>query len=152
MTVRDIMTQNVQACQPETDLAAVAKLMWDFDCGFIPVVGPSGALVGAITDRDICMAVTTRRLLPERIAAGQAMSAPVHACMPGDTISSALGVMKQFKVRRLPVIDASGAPVGVITMNDIVLAAEKGKSVPAKEVVSALAGICAHRSIEVAVA
>ena len=78
MKVRDIMTAAVYTCQPDTDLGTVAGIMWDHDCGFVPVVDASGAAVGLITDRDICMAAATRRLAPDRIAASQAMSQSVR--------------------------------------------------------------------------
>jgi len=148
MRVRDVMSAPAETCRPETDLAAVAKLMWDHDCGFVPVVGAAGALVGVITDRDICIATTTRRLLPEHISAAQAMSSPIHACLPTDTTSEALATMKQFRIRRLAVIDKDGHLRGVISLNDIVLASERKGEPAAKDIVSALAGICAHRSIE----
>jgi CBS domain-containing protein len=152
MTVRDIMSTTVRVCRPDTDLAAVAKLMWDHDCGFIPVVDPAGGIVGVITDRDICMASATRRSIPERISATQAMSGPIHACAPSDSVKSALAVMKRFTVRRLPVVDAGGRLQGVVSLNDIVLAAEREKAASPREILSTLAGICAHRHIEPAMA
>jgi CBS domain-containing protein len=145
MKVRDLMTSDVEACRPDTDLAAVARMMWDRDCGFIPVVDAAGALRGVVTDRDICIAASTRRLLPEYMPANQVMTHPVHACLPNDEISEALGAMKQYKVRRLPVIDANGTLKGVISMNDIVLASEQGLGPEPKEIVSTLAAICVHR-------
>ena len=82
MKVRDIMNAAVFSCTPDSDLGTVAGIMWNLDCGFVPIVDASGAVVGLITDRDICMAVTARRLAPERIAASQAMSQSVRACRP----------------------------------------------------------------------
>jgi len=146
MKVRDVMTADVQACQPDTDLAAVTKLMWDHDCGFVPVVDRAGTVVGAITDRDICIAAATRGLPPAQIAAFQVMSSPVRACLPSDTITNVLATMKQFKVRRLPVIDANGLLKGVVSMNDIVLATEHSKGPALKAIVSTLAAICEHRT------
>ena len=95
MKVRDIMTAAVYSCQPDTDLGTVAGIMWDHDCGFVPVVDTSGAVVGLVTDRDICMAATMRRLAPDRIAAAQAMSGSVRACLPDDSVSEALAMMKR---------------------------------------------------------
>jgi CBS domain-containing protein len=147
MKARDVMTVDVQSCRTDTDLAAVAKLMWDHDCGIVPVVNPAGAVVGVVTDRDICIATTTRRLLPERISAAQAMHSPVHTCLADDSIESVLATMKQFKVRRLPVVGPNGGLAGIVSMNDIVLASERRKEPAFDQVVSTLAAICAHRSL-----
>jgi CBS domain-containing protein len=146
MKVRDLMTSDVETCLPETDLAAVVRMMWDRDCGFIPVVDAAGILRGVVTDRDICIASATRRVLPEYMSAHQAMTHPVHACVPDDDVSEALRAMKQYKVRRIPVIDANGTVKGVISMNDIVLASDQGLGPDPKEIVSAFAAICRHRA------
>jgi CBS domain-containing protein len=150
MRVRDLMSAPAHTCTTDTDLAAVAKLMWDGDFGFVPVVDTSGNVAGVITDRDICISTATRSQTPQQIAAAHAMSSPTHACMPDDAIRDVLAVMKRFRVRRLPVIDSSGQLQGVISMNDIVLAAAQRGTPPATELVSSLAAICAHRSIEAA--
>jgi CBS domain-containing protein len=145
MNVRDIMTAAVYTCEPDTDLGTVAEIMWNHDCGFVPVVDASGAVMGLITDRDICMAATTRRLAPERIAASQAMSQVVRACLPDDSVSEALAMMKHFKVRRLPVVDPHGFLRGVLSIDDVARAANPRKGLAAVDVVSALAEICEHR-------
>ena len=148
MRVRDVMTADVEACRPQTDAAAVAKMMWDRDCGFIPVIDQAGMLRGVVTDRDICIASATRRLLPEYMTASQLMTYPVHACGPDDDVSDALTAMKRFKVRRLPVISEAGTLVGVLSLNDIVLAAGRHAGPGANEIVAALAAICAPRTWE----
>lgn len=152
MRTRDVMTTPARACGPDSDLAAVAKMMWDFDCGFVPVVDASGTVAGVVTDRDICVAAATRRLPPEQIHAVQAMTRDVHVCSPDDSVSDVLATMKQFKVRRLPVIDAQGQLQGVVSLNDIVLVSAQKRQPAATEIVSTLAAICAHRPVEAAVA
>lgn len=147
MTVREVMSTPPHTCQPTTDLAAVTKLMWDQDCGFVPVVDAGGHLAGVLTDRDICVAAATRRQPPERIAAAQAMSTGVHACLPADTLDAALGTMAKFRVRRVPVIDTEGQLVGVVSMNDLVRAVGRRGGPSANAVVSALAAVCAPQSI-----
>jgi CBS domain-containing protein len=52
--------------------------------------------------------------------------------------------MEKHRVRRLPVVDAGGHPVGVTSLNDLVLAAGPAAPVRSDEVVDALKGICAH--------
>jgi CBS domain-containing protein len=152
MKARDIMSQPPYTCGPNTDLAAVAKIMWDHDCGFVPVVDASGVVAGVVTDRDICMATATRRLLPEHISAAQAMTTPIHACMSDDNLSDVLATMKQFCIRRVPVIDVSGRLQGVISLNDLVLASTDRREPRASDVVATMAAICAHRALETAVA
>jgi CBS-domain-containing membrane protein len=99
-----------------------------------------------ITDRDICIATATLHRLPEKISAEQAMPGPVHACMADDSVSDALTAMKEFKVRRLPVVDGSGRLQAVISMNDIALASDQERKPSPGDVVSTLAAICAHRT------
>ena len=150
MKVRDIMTAAVYTCQPDTDLGRVAGIMWDHDCGLVPVVDASGAVAGLITDRDICMAAATRGLAPDRISASQAMSQSVRGCLPDDSVPEALGMMKHFKVRRLPVIDAHGFLQGVVSMSDIARATDAKKGLAPKDVVSTLVEICEHRTLATA--
>jgi CBS domain-containing protein len=152
MKARDVMSQPPYTCGPNTDLATVAKVMWDHDCGFVPVVDASGIVAGVITDRDICIAASTRRLLPEHISAGQVMTTPIHACLSDDGISDVLVTMKQFRIRRVPVIEANGRLQGVISLNDLVLASNDKREPQASDIVSTMAAICAHRQVESAAA
>lgn len=147
MTARELMSAPPQTCQPTTDVAAVAHLMWSHDCGFVPVVDAGGHLAGVITDRDICIASATRRLLPERIAAAQAMSASVHACLPDDDLASVLATMKQHQIRRVPVVDQAGRLQGIVSMNDLVRVVGKKGAPTAAAVVEVLAGVCAPRPV-----
>ena len=153
MEVKQIMTSEIATCRPDTNLAVVAKLMWDRDCGFVPVVDASGKVAGVITDRDICIASATRRLLPEQISAAQAMRRPpIHTTQPEDSIEKALGTIKQFQVRRLPVIAADGTIKGIISMNDIVLASRGREGASPADIVAALSAICAHSPARIAAA
>ncbi len=153
MQVKQIMTSEIATCRPDTDLAVVAKLMWDRDCGFVPIVDAAGKVVGVVTDRDVCIASATRRKLPEQITAAQAMRGqPIHTSQPDDTVEKALATMKQFQVRRLPVIGADSTLKGIVSMNDIVLASPQKAGPAVVDIVSTLAAICAHRPAKVAAA
>jgi CBS domain-containing protein len=145
--VKDIMSTPAQTCRPDTDLGTVARMMWEHDSGCIPVVGSAGTVLGMVTDRDICIATATRRLPPCHIRTAQAMSDTVHVCSLDDGIGVALASMKQFKVRRLPVVDSSGAIKGIISMNDIVRAAGTRRDVQLEDVINTLAEICEPRQL-----
>jgi CBS domain-containing protein len=153
MQVEKIMATDVATARPDTDLAVISKLMWDRDCGFVPVVDAAGKVSGVITDRDICIASATRRLLPEQITAAQAMRrAPIHTSQPEDTVEKALATMKQFQVRRLPVTATDGTLKGVISMNDVVLASQQKEGPSSADIISTLATICSHRPAKAAAA
>jgi CBS domain-containing protein len=124
-------------------LAAAAGLMWDTDCGMLPVV-ENGALVRVLTDRDICIALATRPARAAAMKVGEVAGRTVWTCGPDEDPHVALAAMKTHRVRRLPVIDAGGHLVGVISLNDLVLAAGPAAPVRSDEVVDTLKGICAH--------
>jgi CBS domain-containing protein len=147
MTVKELQTSDVRSCNGDTDLASAAKIMWDCDCGVVPVVDEERRVIGMITDRDICIATTTRSTLPSQIRVRDVMSrGPLHACTPGDDARVALGTMKQHRVRRLPVLDQQKRLVGIISMNDLVMRAEHGRGadVPDEALLETLRAICAH--------
>lgn len=100
------------------------ELMWTGDCGFLPVVGEGGRVVGIITDRDICVALGTRGRPSGEVTIAEVMTSKVYSCLPEDDIHVALRAMREGHVRRLPVINKQNALVGVISMDDVLLRAE----------------------------
>jgi len=156
MNTEEIMTRNVKCCRPETNLAQAATLMWDNDCGALPVVDDENKVMGMITDRDIAIATATKGRLAMDISVGEVMSGNVYACASSDDINSALKTMGREKVRRLPVVGKDGKVVGILSINDIVLQAEqtKGRQEPEisyDDVMSAFKAVCEHsRSFQAA--
>lgn len=59
MKIRDLMTKAVASCRPETNLAAAGELMWESDCGVLRSWMSSEKVISVVTDRDICIALTT---------------------------------------------------------------------------------------------
>jgi CBS domain-containing protein len=152
MKVQDIMTCDVQCCGPDTNLAAAAKIMWDSDCGALPVLNVEGHVMGMITDRDICMASATKNKPASDITVWETVSGKVYTCILSDDVHTALDIMKREKVRRLPVVDEDGMLQGIVAMNDFVLLAgeAKGAKAPAvscEEVVRTMKAISAHRAL-----
>lgn len=125
--VGKVMTRNPCFCRPDLNLGSAAKFMRSEKRGFLPVIDSSGKAVGAITDRDICIALGTCNRLPVELTVGEVMTEPLRACNPSDDINSALQTMRDAKVRRLAVITPEGALVGVVSINDILFRARLGK-------------------------
>jgi CBS domain-containing protein len=149
MKVKDVMTRNVKSCRPEGSLDQAAILMWDNDCGVLPVVDSESRVMGMITDRDIAIAASTKGRLPTQINVGEVMSGNVYACAEDEDIKSALHTMRREKVRRLPVINYDGKLAGILSLNDIVLRAGEARTgwapeISHEEVVSTFKAICEH--------
>jgi len=143
MQIKDIMTREVRTCSPGTDLAAAAAVMLDADCGILPVVD-QGKLVGVVTDRDLYIALATRNRLASQLTVREVAGNELWTCSPDDEVHSALATMKQHRVRRLPVQGFGGAVLGIVSMNDIVLAAGLKPEIRDADVIDTLQGICAH--------
>ena len=77
MKVMDAMTRSVAACNEEDTLNRAAQLMWEGDCGCIPVLDAGGDVRGILTDRDVCMAAYTQGLPLQQIPVRRAMSTVV---------------------------------------------------------------------------
>ena len=124
MQIRDVMTQAVKTCRAETNLAEAATLMWENDCGVLPVVNEENQVIGLLTDRDICMAVVTQNQLASKLNAGQVISGKVYGCAEEEEIGNAIKVMKDMQVRRIPVIAKNGTLQGILSLSDLALKAD----------------------------
>lgn len=150
MKVSDLMATPPRSCAPDADLAAAAMLMWQGDCGFVPVVDADQKTVGVITDRDICMALATTGCRPTERRVRDVMNRKVVSTKVGDDARKALELMESAQLHRLPVEDDAGHLCGVLAMNDIILAAQGGTAstakLPPQRVVQALGAISRHRT------
>lgn len=125
MFAKHLMSQPVATCSINDNLQHAASLMWNFDCGTIPVVDEAGRAVAMLTDRDICMAGYTQGKLLCDISVRTAMSKSLHSCSPDTSVESIEQLMMQNQIRRIPVIDTDGHPIGIVSLNDLARAANK---------------------------
>lgn len=147
MRVEKLMTKQVTSCGPEDTLERAAQLMWEGDCGCLPVCAENGRLVGMITDRDICMSAMFQGRPLRDLRVSDAMARQLLTCKPADSIGDVEKTLRDARVRRLPVIDDKGTLTGIIALADIVREAGRESSaekpeVTESEVVGTLAAIC----------
>lgn len=146
MQVKDIMSHPVVTCPASSMLDQAARLMWEFDCGIIPIVKDDGRLAGIITDRDICMAAYMQGKPLNVIPVTTAMAKELVASHAEESIEHAENLMRENKVRRLPILDSENRIVGILSLNDLARAATRGKrSQTDRELVQTLAAICEPR-------
>ena len=122
MKVEQLMTRNVESCRSDDRLNRAAQIMWERDCGVVPVMAAgngSGRLVGMLTDRDICMAAYTQGRPLAEIPVASAASQQIYSCRASDSIAVALKVMQTNQVHRLPVVDQDEQLVGMLSLADL---------------------------------
>jgi CBS domain-containing protein len=143
MKVKDVMTTDLKTCGPDTTVAEAAHLMWEGDCGILPVV-EDGELIGVVTDRDMYIALATQNEHASQVKVGTVATRKLATCAPEDDVLAALATMRHARVRRLPVLGFGNTVLGIVSLNDILLAAGAGKEVGNDDVVQTLQAICAH--------
>lgn len=146
MNANDLMTRGPRSVRTTDRLDAAARVLWEQDCGIVPVVDATNVLVGVVTDRDLCMASYTQGRPLDEIAVVGPMARQLRTCRPDDPITTVLAAMQQAQVHRLPVVDARGVLLGIVSINDIVRQAHnRPAAVDAASVVKTLALIGAPR-------
>ena len=148
MRVQDLMTTEVGTCRAFDGADRGAQIMWERDCGAVPVLDQEGSVVAMLTDRDLCMAAMTQGRALSEIRVSSAMSRNLWACRPDDDLSQTEAVMRTRKVRRLPVVDGEGKLVGLLSLSDLARASmapkpgkAQKKAVEASEVGATLGAI-----------
>jgi CBS domain-containing protein len=146
MEIREVMSHPVHSVRADASLNAAAAVMWDCDCGVVPVVDHDGRLAGVVTDRDICMAAYTKGRPIAEIPVEEVMAREVLACHVNDSVATAEELMREGQVRRIPVIDNDGRLAGIVSMSDL---AQLADSTPRgrvdREVLETLAAVSKPR-------
>jgi CBS domain-containing protein len=138
LRVQQLMTQNAVVCHPDHSLSWAAQQMWEKDIGVVVVVDSERRAIAMLTDRDVCMsALTTGRTLSE-IPVSQAMSKTLFGVRPDQPVEQAAQVMREQRVRRVPVLDNNGHLLGVLSQNDLVKEAARERESPRKELSATL--------------
>lgn len=127
MKLEQLMSNDLRTCSPSDTLDCAARIMWERDCGFVPIVASDRA-VGVITDRDICIAAYTQGKLLTEISISNIAMKPVVSVRRDDSLQMAEDLMRRHQVRRLLVADEGGRLVGVLSLNDLARASGRHPS------------------------
>jgi CBS domain-containing protein len=151
MNVSELMSKAAKSCGTNDSLQEAARVMWESDCGMVPVVDDRTRVVGILTDRDICMAAYTHGQPLWQIPVSQAMAKQVHGVRENDPLEVVETLMRRVRVRRVPVLDADGRLKGILSMNDLTRHAHRAvgrwnNGLSVDSVVKTLAAICEPRA------
>jgi len=127
------MTRNPECCRRDDTAREAARVMRDHDCGVVPIVDDGGRVVGIVTDRDLAI---------RGIAAGKDVNTRLNdlmtpvavTCGQDDDLRDVEQKMAELQVRRIPIVDAGGRCLGIISQADIARAAVTDKTVTDEEV------------------
>jgi CBS domain-containing protein len=129
-SIKEVMTRDVRACEPNATVADAAKVMAQEDVGPVPIV-EDGRLVGIVTDRDIVVRVVAEGRDPNATTVREIASTELVTVSPDDDLDEALNLLAQRQVRRLPVVEGDRL-VGIVAQADV---ARLGKDEKTGEVV-----------------
>ncbi len=119
MQVKDLMTTSPSSCTPDDTTNEAARIMWERDCGAVPVIDRNRKVVGIITDRDICIAAYFQGETLSQIRVGDVMSRELSTVRPEDEVMRAEYLMREHQVRRLPVVTDGQVLVGILSVGDL---------------------------------
>ena len=125
MKTADICNTRVVTAFASAPLPEIAKLMRKNHVGSVVVVDDKDPRrpIGIVTDRDIVVEVVAAGQDARTVNAGEAMSGSIVTAAVDDDASWTLKVMRDRGIRRLPVIDAKGAMIGIVALDDLLSAA-----------------------------
>lgn len=117
--IREVMTPDPVTVEPMTSLERAAAAMRERDVGDV-LVAYDCDLFGVLTDRDIVVRALADGLDPHTTTVGDLCTRPPLATVgPEDTTGHAAELMREHAVRRLPVVERGGCPVGMVTLGDL---------------------------------
>ena len=122
MNVREILSvkgKDVVTIEPNTNLAAAAKVLAERKIGALVVTGPGGRVVGILSERDIVHVLAARGIAALETPIAEVMTRKVTTCSPSDTIGSIMESMTAGKFRHVPVVEQNRL-TGIISIGDVV--------------------------------
>lgn len=136
MDIRSVMTPDPAACQAETPIREIARLMLENDCGLVPVIDASGNPVGTVTDRDIAVRVVAEGRDPQQCTARDVMTSPVTTVSLDSDLAETTDLMESEQIRRILVVDQEGRLCGIVAQADVALSGRDRRTADLVEKVS----------------
>src|SRR5262250_1685730 len=123
MKVREVMSPDPVCCLASDTAQKVAGVLCQHSVGSVPVVEDqqSRKLIGMITDRDLCCSVVAKGLDPKSTSVEKFVSVPPVTCRDGDNLDKCELAMQEHQIRRIPVVDAEGCCIGMVSQADLAL-------------------------------
>ena len=122
MSIAEICNREVVCATRNTTVLEAASLMRRHHVGDIVIVDEDGDrrwAIGIVTDRDIVVEVVAAGLDPRLVKLADLMLEPLTIVEQHMSFAETIRIMAQKGVRRMPVVDAQGALLGIVTLDDL---------------------------------
>jgi signal-transduction protein with cAMP-binding, CBS, and nucleotidyltransferase domain len=119
MPIKDLMTKSLCLCQPDASISHVAHLMKKFDVGSVLVV-ENDKPVGIVTDRDIVIECVADGKDCSGVKVSEMMTSEIETMSEEAGVQDLLHCMRDQKVRRVPIVNEQGKPVGILSTDDLI--------------------------------
>lgn len=122
MGISDFCTREVVTCGRHTSALELARVMRDRHVGDVVIVeAVEGGLrpVGVVTDRDLTVQVMARGMDPEHCVAEDLMDEDLRTALGSESTFDAIWHMRSQGIRRLPIVDAHGLLLGIVSAADV---------------------------------
>lgn len=120
MPIESVARTGVMTAHRDQSAGNLATVMKEEDVGSV-IIEDDDRPVGIVTDRDLVVEVLETRSDPSEVTAADIMTATPVTVDLDEGIFSAIGVMHEHSVRRLPVVDSDGRIAGIVTLDDLVV-------------------------------
>lgn len=120
-SVRDILTAKgakVLSVQPDATVLQAAEIMNQHRVGSLVVLSGE-QLAGMFTERDVLTRVVVARRDPDATRVSEVMTTEVVCCRPHTSLDEARTVMKERRIRHLPVLEDDGRLLGLVSIGDL---------------------------------
>ena len=122
MRIADILRSKGSAVATVTETTTVTALLAELavrNIGAMVVVGPDGAPVGIVSERDVVRTLHEHGIDLLRAPVADIMSAAVITCAPQDRVDDLAALMTDHRIRHVPVLD-DGRLAGIVSIGDVV--------------------------------
>ena len=153
-TVKDVMSALPVSVSKTATFREIAARLRECRVSAFPVVDADGKVIGVVSEADL---LVKEALADERnvvwgllagivhhagrakaagVTAADLMTSPAVTIGPGDTVEHAARLMYDHKVKRLPVVDQRGRPIGIISRSDVLAVFDRPDAEIREEIMS----------------
>ena len=126
-TIDEMMTTDPRTVRDGATIEEAARVMRDADIGDVIVLDEDGRVSGIVTDRDLVVRAVADGVDPAEGQIGSILNGAVVSIAPDESVDTALDLMRDHKIRRLPVIDDDRL-VGIVTLGDLAIDRQPGST------------------------